>query len=170
MGEQAPEVHEAPLLGFCDAQFVFSISNGKVTFNDQLSPEEGSEQAWKILMDMAERHNASSLAHVAVMLEKAAGRCDVWHQKALERSESDVSDSERHEECAATSGSLAAEIRALIPADAQAALDEYVRHKAVDVEAKLAKSPAHFVSIKEWEGYKNGVQDAVDAIREAGHE
>ena len=29
-----------------------------------------------------------------------------------------------------------------------------------DIERKLAKSMAHFVSAREWEGYKRGVQEA----------
>lgn len=35
------------------------------------------------------------------------------------------------------------------------------------VETDLAKSPAFFVSFKEWQGYKRGVQSTIDAVRKA---
>ena len=46
-----------------EGKVVTTISpGGVVSFNSDLSPEEGSEQAWATLMDMAERHNCGVAA------------------------------------------------------------------------------------------------------------
>ena len=36
---------------------------------------------------------------------------------------------------------------------------------AENIEGSLAKSMAHFVSVKEWEGYKRGVQAYTERLR-----
>jgi len=36
--------------------------DGTIEFSDQLTPKEGSEKAWELLKEMADRHNALSRA------------------------------------------------------------------------------------------------------------
>lgn len=42
---------------------------------------------------------------------------------------------------------------------------EQMREAALSLEKALARSPAHFVHMEQWRGYKDGVQDYAAAIR-----
>lgn len=42
---------------------------------------------------------------------------------------------------------------------------EQMRKAVLGLEKQLARSPAHFIHMEQWQGYKDGVQDYVKAIR-----
>lgn len=93
-----------------------------------------------------------SLAHAAVMIEKAAQVCDP--EVPCTRENKPSRDADISELFAWEVGHLAqkdaAEIRALINTDAQAALDEYVRGKAEAERDRLREASTEVVKIL-WE-------------------
>lgn len=70
-------------ISFPDNQFIVMFHNdGKVEFSSHLTPKEGSEEAWRLLVATADRHNKRiAVLDAASKIEALEREVKAWRKR-----------------------------------------------------------------------------------------